>query len=383
MHSTQKVENKFNDLFKNKRELIIRAPGRVNLIGEHTDYNEGWVLPASINKCSTVLLRKNNLDYSRAYAYDLDKHFEFKLNDRQKHSHWESYIFGVAMEMKNRQAKLENFDVLITGEVPFGAGMSSSASIECALVFGLNELFKCGFSKQELAHITQMAEHHFVGVKCGIMDQFTSLMGKDKHCLFLDCKTLDYEYIPLELNDYILLLCNSNVSHSLASSEYNIRREQCEQGVEILKKYKTRINSLRDVSLDELIQYKNHFPAIIYQRCLYVVQENERVHQAVEALKKGDLNLLGKLMYLSHYGLSKLYEVSCVELDFLVEQSLENKSILGSRMMGGGFGGCTINIIHKDAIDDFIEKISKKYFHQFKKEMTPYIVELGEGVRVV
>ncbi len=382
MNTTQKVENKFNNLFKFSPELVIKSPGRVNLIGEHTDYNDGWVLPAAINKCSTVLLRKNELDHSRAFAYDLDQQFHFRMEDQQKHEGWESFILGVTMEMKAKGAVLKNFDVLITGEVPFGAGMSSSASIECALAFGLNELFDCGFNRKELAFITQMAEHHFVGVKCGIMDQFTSLLGKDQHCLYLDCKTLSFDLIPLDLKEYQLLLCNTNVSHSLASSEYNVRRSQCEQGVEYLQSFYPNIDSLRDVSEEILERHKKEIDPIIFQRCLYVVQENKRVGLSVEALQKGDIRALGSYMYQSHKGLSKMYEVSCKELDFLVEQTEMNEYILGSRMMGGGFGGCTINIIHKNNVEDFIQKVSPLYQQTFNKSLTPYLVELGDGARI-
>ncbi len=383
MNTTQIIEKKFNNLFGNLPELVIKSPGRVNLIGEHTDYNEGWVLPASIDKCSTILLRKNELEYSRAYAYDLDEYFEFKLEQNQEHDGWKSYILGVTMEMLHEKNNIGNFDVLITGNVPFGAGMSSSASIECALAFGLNELFQNNFSRKELAHLTQMAEHHFVGVKCGIMDQFTSLLGKNQKALFLDCKTLEHEYIPLELGDYILLLCNTNVSHSLASSEYNVRREQCEEGVKFLQKLYPNILSLRNVNEKMLEKYQELFEEIIYQRCLYVVQENERVKKAKSALQYGKIQILGKYMYKSHQGLSTLYDVSCEELDFLVEATKNNSQILGSRMMGGGFGGCTINIIHKNEVDPFIEQISPKYLEKFGKEMTPYIVQLGDGARII
>ncbi len=384
MNTTQKVEKKFNNLFGNKNKLVIKSPGRVNLIGEHTDYNEGWVLPASIDKCSTVLLAENNLAHCRIFAYDLDKLFEFKLDTEQTAWGWENYIYGIVKEMQSRGANLSSFDLMVTGEVPFGAGMSSSASIECATAFGLNELFNCGFSRSELAHISQMAEHHFVGVKCGIMDQFTSLMGKDNHCIFLDCKTLDYEYVPLDLGDYKLLLCNTNVSHSLAGSEYNTRREQCLEGVRFLQEQGHDFESLRNVPPELLLRYSEEMERDIFKRCYHVVHENQRVKKAVGILKESkDIRALGEELYQSHHTLSRYYEVSCPELDFLVGETFHHKEITGSRMMGGGFGGCTINIIHQDAIDSFIEETGLKYLKKFGKEMTPYIVTLGDGSRIV
>ncbi len=376
-------EKEWIDIFKNyygtSPDIIAQSAGRINLIGEHTDYNEGWVLPASIDKYTTVLLSKNDKGFSSAFSLDFNQTYEFIFDTKQKHQGWESYILGVVIEMKKKGASIEHFDVLITGDVPLGAGLSSSASLECALALGLNELFSCNFSKKELAHICQMAEHHFAGVQCGIMDQFASIMGKENHCLFLDCKTLDVEYIPLDLKNYTLLLCNTNVSHSLADSEYNTRRKQCEEGVHILQKINPNINSLRDISISFLYEHKNELKDIIFQRCLYVIEENERVHQSIIALKNNNINALGQLMYKSHQGLSKKYEVSCEELDFLVDVTLDKKYILGARMMGGGFGGCTINIIQKNKINEFVQETNEKYYKRFKKEITPYIVTIGNG----
>jgi galactokinase len=381
MESLEEKKSTFVNKFGQRHELISCAPGRVNLIGEHTDYNEGWVLPAAIDKVSTVLLAKNDVGIIRTYAYDLKEDFEFSMKEDRPHEGWQSYVYGVIKILGKKHIET-GFDVLISGNVPFGAGLSSSASIECALAYGMNELFQLGKSKKELAFVAQGAEHNYVGVKCGIMDQYASMMGKTGHAMYLDCFTIEHEYVPLELGDYVLLLCNTNVSHSLASSAYNTRREQCEAGVAILKRHHYSIQSLRQVTEEMLHQYKNDFPDIIFQRCLYVVQENDRVKKCVKALRKGDLKALGLYMYASHRGLSEMYEVSCVELDFLVNQTKGNKNILGSRMMGGGFGGCTINIIHKDEVNEFIEKVKPIYFNEFKKEMTTYIANIGNGARV-
>lgn len=382
MDSLQEKKQIFLQRFNQKATLTSTAPGRVNLIGEHTDYNNGWVFPAAIDKVATILLAKNSLGCIRSYAYDLKEHFDFPLIDAAAHQNWGSYIYGVVRVMQ-RQADLSSgFDILVSGDVPFGAGLSSSAAIECALANGLNELFELGIPKKELAFIAQKAEHDYVGVQCGIMDQYASIMGKKDHAMFLDCKTVRHEYVPLELGNYLLLLCNTNVSHSLADSEYNTRREQCEMGVGILKKYQHNIQSLRDVSEELLHLHKEEFPDLIFKRCLYVIQENNRVKKCVDALKSGNLEALGLHMYEAHWGLSEMYEVSCDELDFLVEQTKENPKILGSRMMGGGFGGCTINIIHKDEVQHFIQKVSPLYLEVFGKEMTPIIANIGEGCAV-
>lgn len=382
MELLEEKKSAFLEKFGQRQELISCAPGRVNLIGEHTDYNEGWVLPAAIDKVSTVLLAKNNLGVIRTYAYDLKESFEFSMSEESIHEGWQSYVYGV-IKILHRKHIAEGFDVLISGNVPFGAGLSSSASIECALAYGVNELFSLGKSRKELAFVAQGAEHNYVGVKCGIMDQYASMMGKTGHAMYLDCLEIEHEYVPLELGDYVLLLCNTNVSHSLASSAYNTRREQCEAGAALLRKHHYNIKSLRQATEEMLYQYKGDFTDVIFQRCLYVVQENERVKKCVKALKKGDLKALGLYMYASHKGLSEMYEVSCEELDFLVEQTRGNKNILGSRMMGGGFGGCTINIIHKEAVNDFIEKVKPIYFNEFKKEMTTYIANIGNGAVII
>lgn len=383
MNGIIEKREKFESIFEKNEEVISTSPGRINLIGEHTDYNGGWVLPAAIDKNSIVLLAKNDLSIIRAYAFDLDEHLEYSPDEIPKHQGWNSYIIGVIEEVRKVKKIEGGFDILIGGNVPFGAGLSSSASIECALAYGINELFHLDISKEKLAKICQAAEHHYVGVKCGIMDQYASMMGKSGYALYLDCKTIQHQYIPIDLGEYAFLLCNTNVSHSLASSEYNTRREQCEQGVQILQKYHPNIQYLRDVDEALLKRHRQEIPDIIYQRCLYVVQENDRVNNAISVLECNDLEKLGELMYASHAGLSKMYEVSCPELDFLVEATFEHPSILGSRMMGGGFGGCTLNLIHKDTIDDFIKDVQPRYQREFGKEFSPYIAHIGDGARII
>ncbi len=371
----------FRNHFSQNPHLKATSPGRVNIIGEHTDYNGGWVLPAAIDKQAMVLIAKNGLDQHRFYAYDIQEAFEFGLAENPPTNGWEKYAFGVVRSLEKHRDIPQGMDVLITGNVPFGAGLSSSAAIECALALAINDLFELGLDKKTLAYICQKAEHDYVGVKCGIMDQFASLFGQENHAMLLDCQKVDHEYVPLELGEHVLLLCNTNVSHSLASSAYNDRRAACEKGVSILKQYYPNISQLRDVDEQQLNAQRDQLDADILTKCLYVVQENARVIQACQALKDGDLQQLGQLMYASHDGLSNMYDVSCKELDFLVGQARHFDAIIGSRMMGGGFGGCTINIIHKDEVNHFIEKVAPLYESEFGKEMTPIIAQIGNGAQ--
>ena len=255
------------------------------------------------------------------------------------------------------------------GNIPSGSGLSSSAALECGLAFGLNVLFDLNISKLNLAKIAQRAEYHFTGVKCGIMDQFASMMGKKDHAIQLDCRSLEYSHFKLDLGEYTLLLCNSNVKHNLASSEYNTRRLECDTGVAILKKHFPEISSLRDVDLDMLNNYEKDFPEIIFRRCQFVVQENERVINVGKALSRSDLNTVGQLLFEGHTGLRDRYEVSCKELDFLVELAQKGNYILGARMMGGGFGGCTINLIHQSKVDYFRDHAQRQYEYRFGKKI--------------
>jgi galactokinase len=294
-----------------------------------------------------------------------------------------NYLLGVSYHIQQQGKKIGGVDVLIDGDIPVGAGMSSSAALCSGYGFALNELFQLGFSRMDLAFIGQKTEHTFVGVKCGIMDQFASLHGKKGHVMKLDCRSLEYEYIPFDFPGYKIVLVNSMVSHSLAGSEYNVRRQQCEEGVAILKKHYADINSLRDVEPAQLLQHKDELPAIVFERCSYVVYEKERLLAGCEALKKNDLAAFGKLMYATHEGLSKKYSVSCTELDFLVERAQPIAGVMGARMMGGGFGGCTINIVQTDAVASFTEKIQQAFHNLFKKTPDVYVTQIEDGTKVL
>ncbi len=375
------IIKKFKELYK-KEPIISRSPGRVNLIGEHTDYNDGFVLPAAVDKEIVFALQKNSSNTVRVFALDLNESGEFFLDNFRRSEGWINYIIGVFAELSKKGVKVEGTDILFSGNVPLGSGMSSSAALECALATGLNYLYNGNLSQIDLALVSQAAEHNFAGVKCGIMDQYASVFGKKNKVIKLDCRTLEHIYYDFDFADYLILLCDTNVKHTLASSEYNTRRSQCERGVEIIKRKYPNIKNLRDVDIEMIESCKDEMDEIIYKRCRYVIDENNRVEKACEMLEMKNFKAFGELMYKSHEGLRDMYEVSCSELDFLVEETLKHSYVLGARMMGGGFGGCTINLIHKDYVDEFVNIASQKYFDEFKKEMKNYIVRVGDGARI-
>ncbi len=364
-------------------EIIkVQAPGRINIIGEHVDYNDGFVLPAAINKNTVFNLKKNGSDKKgHITAENLGESFSFDITSFHptKKGGWPNYVMGVIHELQNLGASIQGFEGTFKGNVPIGGGMSSSAALECSLASGLNELFDLGINKWDLIKACQMAEHNFVGIKCGIMDQFASMMGKKDHAMLLDCRSLNFEYVPMDLGNHQLLLLNTNVSHALASSEYNTRRSECEEGVKILKAHYPEITKLRDVSKARLIRHKEELPDHIYRRCSHVVWEIERTHKAKEALLKNDYWQLGNLIYQSHFSLQNDYKVSCSELDFLVQQTLDKEYVLGSRMMGGGFGGCTLNLIEVHRKEEFIDNISNAYRAKFGIDLSIYTVYAEEG----
>jgi galactokinase len=290
---------------------------------------------------------------------------------------WTNYILGVVDQLNKRGSKVKGFNLVIDGEVPFGAGLSSSAAVECATAFALNHVFKLAVPKDELIFIAQKAEHEFAGVMCGIMDQFASVFGKKDHVMKLDCRSMEYEYVPFDMKDYKILLLNTNVKHSLASTEYNTRRQQCEEGVAMVKQYENQVKSLRDVTIAMLDKYVTE--PLIYRRCKYVVEENERLIEGCEDLRRGDLSALGQKMFGSHEGLSRMYEVSCRELDFLVDAVRNNAAVAGARMMGGGFGGCTINLVKEQAIEKLVNDVSSEYQKAMNLELTSYVVSIEDG----
>lgn len=379
-----KVKLKFIELF-HASPLIIQSPGRINLIGEHTDYNNGFVMPAAIDKGIQFAMAPSKDKVSIIYSIKYDQFLRIdrlKL-DKISTPAWGNYFLGILYQFKSRGMDVKPFNCVFGGDLPTGAGLSSSAAIECGFAFGLNELNSLNLDKFEMILIAQWAEHNYVGVKCGVMDQFTSMLGRQGQVILLDCQWLSYIYHPLDLKDYHLVLCNSNVKHSLASSEYNTRRMECEEGVRILKQNHPSVKSLRDVSLEMLEINKALLPRNIFSRCQYVVLENERVTRGGEDIKAGRLVAFGRKMFETHEGLSLLYNVSCPELDFLVTTAGRCHGVIGSRMMGGGFGGCTLNIVHQLHLGEFLFEIKNGYKSSYKKELIPYVVKTANGTSVI
>ncbi|GAA4303951.1 galactokinase [Aestuariibaculum suncheonense] len=374
-----KVKNTFVDKF-NTQPLVVFSPGRINIIGEHTDYNDGFVFPAAVNKGIVAAFQKNDSDTSVAYAIDVDDTIEFSVNSIQplaKES-WGNYVLGVIAEIQKKGITVGNFNVVFSGNIPAGSGMSSSAALENSVAFGLNELFDLGLTREEMIFISQKAEHNYVGVNCGIMDQYASMFGIKDHALLLDCRSIEAKPFHIDFEGYELMLINTNVKHSLSDSAYNDRRSVCESISEMLN-----IKALRDATEADLETIKDNVTEENYQKALFVIQENKRAELASKAMTDGDLKTLGELIYGSHHGLQHQYKVSCEELDYLVDQAKENHQILGARMMGGGFGGCTINLIAKSAVNDFKTKISERYKNKFGKDCSIYSVELADGTKLI
>ncbi|MES2645930.1 MAG: galactokinase [Bacteroidota bacterium] len=378
MNIQSNIAQAFRDKFK-EEPAIFKSPGRVNLIGEHTDYNNGFVLPAAIDKAVYVAITKRTDNRFVWYAYDLNDVYEGS-NDAVAISSkgWPNYLLGVVDQLQKAGFFPGGFNVVIGGDVPNGAGMSSSAAVECSTIFALNELFGFGIDKISMVKMAQKAEHVFAGVMCGIMDQFASMMGKAGHVIKLDCRSLEYEYVPFDFDDIEIVLFDTKVKHSLASSEYNTRRQECEKGVAEIKKYHPEVNSLRDADIPMVEKYLKG-SGKVYDRCKFVVEEIKRLLDACEDLNRHDLKAFGEKMFATHDGLSKLYEVSCPELDFFAACAKEEPAILGARMMGGGFGGCTINLIKKDSVEEVVERMSKKYREQFNIETEVYRTFASNG----
>ena len=370
--------------YENK-PIWVTAPGRINLIGEHTDYNNGFVLPAAIDKSVSFLLQLRDDKNCIIEAKDIDAHLNFSIEDNLKPSSnsWENYFLGVLHFLKKKGIMKKGFNAIFKSNIPIGAGMSSSAALSCGFGMALNEAFNLSLTKIQIAQVAQLAEHHFVGVKCGIMDQYACMFGIENHALKLDCKTLKYQPQEIELGDYKLVLIDSKVKHELSSTEYNNRRDECNRAVEILKNYDGSINTLRDVSQNHLLNFGKYLDRVAYKRCKYVIMENERVEMASQALNSNNLKLFGKLLNQSHEGLADYFEVSCDELNFLVDMSKGSEQVLGSRMMGGGFGGCTINIIAESNCDFVVSTIIDSYKKKFGIDAQSYSVQIEDGCRVL
>ncbi|KAA9333342.1 galactokinase [Hymenobacter busanensis] len=384
MKLAQAIAEDFRRQFDHE-PLLVRAPGRINLIGEHTDYNAGFVLPAAIDREMAFAVALNNTDTIRLRAFDLQDAFTTTVDQvhRIESADWANYLLGVVAQFRKRGVAVPGFDCVFGGNVPIGAGLSSSAAVECGLAVALDTLLGTGIDKLDLAFMAQKAEHEYALVQCGIMDQFASLFGQEGHVVRLDCRSMAYEYFPFDTRAVRVVLCNSGVKHSLASSEYNTRRQECEQGVAILQKHYAGIETLRDATPAQVNAHRDELGPVLHKRCLYVVEENARVLAACDALAAHDLAGVGQLMYASHIGLRDQYEVSCQELDVLMEVARATPGVYGARMMGGGFGGCTINLVAVEHADAFVEHMTQAYRERLGLKLETYQTTIVGGVSVM
>lgn len=376
----REIQSQFLKRFK-REPLMVRAPGRINLIGEHTDYNNGFVMPAAIDREIYFAVSPSADERTLLYSAKYQEEFEVDLNHLQPVGTpaWANYLLGVLHQFRERGYPVPPFYCVFGGNIPLGAGLSSSAALECGFAFALSELNLLKVPRLDIVAIAQWAEHHYAGVKCGIMDQFASVMGKAQNVILLDCKSLQHRYVPLNLKGHDIVLCDSRVKHALVDSEYNTRRLECEAGVQILRRHYPGASSLRDISRAMLEEHRREMEGKVYQRCLYVLEEIFRVQKASDDLERGDLVAFGRKMYETHEGLSKLYEVSCPELDFLVEEARNFEGVTGARMMGGGFGGCTINLVRSDRTRDFTRLIATRYEKSFRLLPDVYRVKVVDG----
>ena len=380
----QKIQSKFNELFGQGGHLYASA-GRINLIGEHTDYNGGYVFPGAIDKALMAQIAPNGTDKVRAYSLDYNEMCEFGLNEEDKPSKaWACYIFGVCRETLKRGGKVQGFDTVFAGDVPLGAGLSSSAALESCFAYAIDQINGNGFDRFELAKIGHSTEHNYCGVKCGIMDQFASCFGKAGCLIRLNCKTLEYKYFPFdpEKAGYRLVLVDSCVKHELASSAYNKRRASCENAAAAIRKNHPEVEFLSDAKRVWLDEVREQIPEEDFLRAEYVIGEVQRVLDVCDALERGDYEIAGEMMYQTHFGLSRLYEVSCEELDFL-NKLARKMDVTGSRVMGGGFGGCTINLVKKELYDDFVKAATEQFTAKFGHAPKIYDVVISDGARMV
>ncbi|MCI4648579.1 galactokinase [Phaeodactylibacter sp.] len=383
MNTLENIASAFRDKFSSQ-PLLVQGCGRINIIGEHTDYNEGFVLPASINKYIYFAIAENGTNECHFHALDINDSYQFSLDNIKKSDKgWANYLMGILDQLQQEDILLEGVDVVFGGDLPIGSGMSSSAALEAGFALGICSLFNLQKSRQELAQLAHRSSNNFLGIPSGIMDQFASLLGQRGQAIKLDCRSLQYEYVQLDLKDYELLLINTGVSHALANSAYKDRVRECREGAEAVAQKFEGIQSLRDVSLEQLEACREDLTAVVYQRCRYVIEENERLHQALHLLTNGEMEALGELLLRTHEGLSKAYEVSCRELDFLVELAKGHEGVAGARMMGGGFGGCTLNLVKKSAKEDFLKYVKKEYYRAFSIQAEHYELEIVDGTDIV
>ncbi|WP_294959276.1 galactokinase [uncultured Flavobacterium sp.] len=374
----------FEKSFGSSPQKTVLSPGRINIIGEHIDYNDGYVLPAAIDKVICFAFEKNNTKTSKIIAIDLNEEFEIDLTQEVKLSDvvWTNYIRGVIKQLQDNGFSFAGFNCVFSSNIPVGSGLSSSAALECGMIFGIKSLFDLKIEKKDISLLGQKAEH-WVGINCGIMDQFSSVHGLENKVIQLDCNTLDFEYHNADFKDYSLILFDSNVKHSLFTSEYNTRRIECEEGLSIIKNHFPEVKSFRDTTEEQVLSLKDKMTEKVFSRVHFVVKEINRVIKACKALDQGNIEVLGELLFETHYGLSREYEVSCEELDMLVDTAKEDDAIIGSRLMGGGFGGCTINLVKKGHENEVKRKFSKLYLDTFGIELKFYDVKISNGTTLL
>lgn len=373
----------FEKTFGNTPQKIVLSPGRINIIGEHIDYNDGYVLPAAIDKVICFAFEKTNSKNSKIIAIDLDESFEINVEEplALHDAIWTNYFRGVLQQLKNNGLAIEGFNCVFSSNIPVGSGLSSSAALECGFLYGLNELFHLNIQLVDIALMGQSAEH-WVGINCGIMDQFASVMGKENQVIKIDCRTLEYEYHKADFSGYSLVLFDSNVKHSLFSSAYNQRRQECEEGLAILTAHFPEVTSFRDCTEAQILSSKDKMTEAVFKRSYFAIKEIKRVTLACEALDRGDILTLGQLLFDTHEGLSKEYEVSCAELDMIVDTLKKEPAVVGSRVMGGGFGGCTINLIKKGEEEAIRTKLAQLYQATFGIELKTYEVTISNGTSI-
>ncbi len=379
----ERIEKSFEKYFKSDEGKLFAAPGRVNLIGEHTDYNGGFVMPGAIDKCIMAKLAPNGSDKVNIYSINNDEYVTFSIKSSEKpisKSNWALYVYGVCCEMVKRGAKIGGFNAVYEGNVPFGAGLSSSAALESLFAYALNEIYSCNIDKKELARVGQDTENNYCGMKCGIMDQFASLFGKEGCLIKLDCSTMEYEYLPFNPVGYKVVLIDSKVKHELIGSPYNERRESCERVVAEIAKKHPGVTLLAEANFEMLEEVKGTISATDYKRATYVIGENARLEETCRSLKAGDYENVGRLLYATHKGLSEDYEVSTPEIDYL-NAIAKRCGVTGSRIMGGGFGGCTINIVKEELYENFIKEVMSEYEAKFSVAPVIYEVKISDGAR--
>lgn len=382
MEMKSRIQEKYKTIFGEDAQLFMSA-GRINLIGEHTDYNGGFVFPGAIDKGIMAEVGVNGTEKVKAFSLDYDEYVEFGLDEEDKPDQaWARYIFGVCRETIKRGGKVEGFNTVFAGDVPLGAGLSSSAALESTFAYALNYIFKNGIDKFELAKIGQSDEHNYCGVNCGIMDQFASLFGKKGNLIRLNCKTLEYKYFPFDPKGYKLVLLDTCVKHELASSAYNKRRASCENACRAIQKNHPEVEFLSDANRAWLDEVRGQIPEEDFLRAEYVIGEYQRVLDVCDALEREDYETVGELMYQTHFGLSRLYEVSCEELDFL-NKLARKLDVTGSRVMGGGFGGCTINLVRDELYEPFIKEAKVRFAEKFGHEPKVYDVVISDGAHLV